>query len=84
MGTQSICPLWGAGSGMLRVQRPEFLSPHGFVLLTSVGMLIMQESHISEAPPLCFISLSSKYNKGTTTTQVVVVPYPGSSSILML
>ena len=36
-----------AGSGMLRAQRPELLTPHSFVLLTSVGMLIMQESHIA-------------------------------------
>ena len=36
-----------AGSGMLRAQRPELLTPHSFVLLTSVGMLIMQESRIA-------------------------------------
>ena len=36
-----------AGLGMLRAQRPELLTPHSFVLLTSVGMLIMQESHIA-------------------------------------
>ena len=36
-----------AGSGMLRAQRLDLLTPHGFVLLTSVGMLIMQESHIA-------------------------------------
>ena len=35
------------GSGMLRAQRPELLTPHDFVLLTSVGMLIMQESYIA-------------------------------------
>ena len=36
-----------AGSGMLRAQRLDLLTPHSFVLLTSVGMLIMQESHIA-------------------------------------
>ena len=39
VGTQSICLLWRAGSSMLMVQRPELLSPHGFVLFASVGML---------------------------------------------
>ena len=43
---------------MLRAQRPKLLTPHDFVLLTSVGMLIMQESHIAQrsAPPLGFQS----------------------------
>ena len=47
VGTQSICPLWRQATGMLRVQRPELLSLHGFVLLASVGMLIVQESYIA-------------------------------------
>ena len=40
MGTQSICPLWRAGSGILRAQRPELLSPHGFVLFASAVVVV--------------------------------------------
>ena len=40
VGTQSICPLWRAGSGILRAQRPELLSPHGFVLFASVVVVV--------------------------------------------
>ena len=46
--------------------------PHGFVLLASVGMLILQSpTSFREAPPLCFISLSSKH-KGTTTREALL------------
>ena len=51
VGTQSICPLWRAGSGMLMVQRPELLSPHGFVLFASVGMLCVRVPHRLEKRP---------------------------------
>ena len=40
VGTQSICPLWRAGSGILRAQRPELLSPHGFVLFASAVVVV--------------------------------------------
>ena len=40
-----------AGSGMLRVQRPELLSLHGFVLFASVGMLCARVPHRLEKRP---------------------------------
>ena len=52
---------------MLRAQRPELLSPHGFVLFVSVGMLCAKVPHRLEKRPLCLISMSST-RKGTTTT----------------
>ena len=49
VGTQSICPLWGifTSSQGLDLVACKAWHPHGFVLLTSVGMLIVQESHIA-------------------------------------
>ena len=53
---------------MLRAQRLELLSPHDFVLFTSVGMLCARVPHrLEKRPLLCLISMSSMH-KGTTTT----------------